>query len=57
MINPRAVCYTNYIDKRIYLAIFTAAEIKYTALYKIAVQAFQGEVIGSGVFRVAVKAA
>ena len=55
--NPYTIRYTNYVDKRIYAVILTAAEIKYTALYKIAVQAFRGKVIGSGVFRVAIKMA
>ena len=34
-----------------------AAEIKYTALYKMAVQAFRGEVIRLRVFRVATEVA
>ena len=55
--NPRAVRCTNYVDKYIYLAILTAAEIKYTAFYKITVQAFRGKVIGLGAFRVVIKAA
>ena len=33
-----------------------AAEIKYAALHKMAVQAFRGEVVRSGVFRVVTKA-
>ena len=48
--NPYAICYTNYVDGRIYTAILTAAEIKYAALYEMAVQAFRGKVVGSGVF-------
>ena len=38
------------------MAILKAAEIKCTALYKMAVQAFRGEVIRSGAFRVITKA-
>ena len=34
-----------------------AAEIKYAALYKMAIQIFRGKMVGSGVFRVATKAA
>ena len=37
------------------MAILTATKIKYTTLYKMAIQAFRGEVIGSGVFRMAIK--
>ena len=34
-----------------------AAEIKYTALYKMAVQAFRGKVVGLKVFRVVIEMA
>ena len=34
-----------------------AAKIKCVALYKMAIQSFRGKVIGSGVFRVAIKTA
>ena len=34
-----------------------ATEIKYTALHKMAIQAFRGEVIGLKVFRVVIKTA
>ena len=50
MINPYTIRYTNYVDGRICAAVPTAAKIKYTALYKITVQAFRGKVVGSGVF-------
>ena len=35
--NPRAIRYTNYIDGYIYMAVLTAAKIKYAALHEIAV--------------------
>ena len=50
--NPYTIRYINYINGRIYTAILTAAEIKYTALYKMAVQAFRGKVVGLRVFQV-----
>ena len=45
----------NYVNKRIYSAIPTAAEIKYAALHEIVIQTFRGEMIGSGVFWVIIK--
>ena len=57
MINPCVVYCTNYVDEYIYAAIFMAAEIKCAAFYDMAVQAFRGEVVGSGVFRVVTEAA
>ena len=56
-INPYTIYYINYIDRRIYAAIPTAAKIKCTALHKITVQTFRGKVIGSGAFRVATETA
>ena len=53
--NPYVIYCTNYVDKRIYTIIFKAAEIKYTALYKMAIQAFQGKVIRSEAFWVIIK--
>ena len=53
MINPCVIRCTNCVDGRICAAILAAAEIKCAALYKMAVQTFQGEVVGLGVFRVA----
>ena len=38
------------------MAIPKIAEIKCVALHKITVQAFRGELVGSGAFRVAAKA-
>ena len=55
--NPYAIYCTNYINGCIYTAVLTAVEIKYAALYEMAVQAFRGKVIGSGVFRVIIKTA
>ena len=55
--NPYAVRCTNYVDGRICAAIPEAAEIECAALHKIAVQAFRGEVVGLGAFRVATEAA
>ena len=55
--NPCAVRCINCVDGYIYAAVPAAAEIKCAALYKIAVQAFWGKVVGLGVFRVIIKAA
>ena len=54
--NPYAIYCTNYINGRICTAVLKAAKIKCAALYKMAVQAFRGEVVGSGAFWVVTKA-
>ena len=55
--NPRAVRCTNCVDGRICAAVPEAAETECAALHEMAVQAFRGEVVGSGAFRVAAEAA
>ena len=53
--NLYAIYCTNYVNGCIYAAVPKAAEIKCAALHEMAVQAFWGEVVGSGVFRVIIK--